>query len=407
MEMNSHGTEPSSAGSVQKVDPLLESGWDALVMTHPGHVVFHGSAWAEVLRNTYGFKPVYFTVREGRRLLGLLPTMEASGWLKGRRGVSLPFSDFCPLLTCDSIPGRVLLGHAIKHGTVQGWKYFEWRGCESHADLGLKQAHDRELTSMAGLNQDSRAEVNAVDGFGPINSAPLARPLDSNLSAPALSPSLGFHGHVIQLARDEPAQFRRFDSGVRRAIRKAEWAGVKVEITRDFSAVRAFYGLHCQTRRKHGLPPQPFLFFENIHRAMLSRDLGFVSLASLGGQPVAGAIFFHLGRKAVYKYGASDERCLQARGNNLVMWEAIKWYIRHRFAVLHLGRTSLENEGLRRFKRGWSAEECRLQYYRFSYAIQELTAMRDEAFGWQNRIFRLLPMRMSRWLGVLMYKQMA
>jgi len=40
-----------------------------------------------------------------------------------------------------------------------------------------------------------------------------------------------------------------------------------------------------------------------------------------GRNSVAGAIFFHSGGQAIYKFGASDETFQHFRGNNLVMWE--------------------------------------------------------------------------------------
>jgi len=49
-----------------------------------------------------------------------------------------------------------------------------------------------------------------------------------------------------------------------------------------------------------------------------------VVLASFDQENVAGAIYFHLGEKAVFKYGASDKKFQHLRANNLVMWEAIK-----------------------------------------------------------------------------------
>ncbi len=49
--------EPIAAGSleVQVIDPAREGTWDDLVATHPQSSVFHSSAWAKVLMNTYGY----------------------------------------------------------------------------------------------------------------------------------------------------------------------------------------------------------------------------------------------------------------------------------------------------------------------------------------------------------------
>ena len=77
---------------------------------------------------------------------------------------------------------------------------------------------------------------------------------------------------------------------------------------------------------------------------------------------VAGAIFLNLGTRAIYKYGASDLRYQALRGNNLVIWEAIKFFGEHGYRTLDFGRTDLPAEGLRRFKCGWGATERSIEY---------------------------------------------
>ena len=114
------------------------------------------------------------------------------------------------------------------------------------------------------------------------------------------------------------------EASVRRAIRKAEKSGVTVAVSRELDAMKIFYSLQCKTRRKHGLPPQPFSFFRNICRHVLSKDLGMVVIASCQNRPIAASVYFQLGARAIYKFGASDESFQQLRGANLVMWEAIK-----------------------------------------------------------------------------------
>jgi lipid II:glycine glycyltransferase (peptidoglycan interpeptide bridge formation enzyme) len=106
------------------------------------------------------------------------------------------------------------------------------------------------------------------------------------------------------------------------------------------------------TRKEHGLPPQPFHFFKKIHDHIISKNLGVVVLASFDRENVAGAIYFHIGEKAVFKYGASDKKFQHLRANNLVMWEAIKWYSQNGYRSLCFGRTEPENQGLLQFKSG-------------------------------------------------------
>jgi CelD/BcsL family acetyltransferase involved in cellulose biosynthesis len=356
-----------AAASVQIVDPLAVANWDELVTVLPGHSFFHSSAWARTLEESYGYKPVYFAMVENGAIRALLPMMEVDSWLTGKRGVSLPFSDVCEVLPGEV--GRVaprapdydatLLEQAIQHGRENGWKYFEVRGAIS----------------------DAR-------GAG--------RPTSSE-----------FFGHTLELSRDEEKIFGGFESSVRRAIRKAEKSGVKVEISRSLDGVKEFYALHCLTRQKHGTPPQPFSFFVNFHRNVIAHNLGFVVIARFEGRPVAASVFVHFGTKAIYKYGASDENFQNLRGANLVMWHAIQWYARAGFDRLDFGRTEKANEGLRRFKLGWGASEHLINYFKYDLRAQRFIAGKDGASLLRERVFKRIPIPIARMIGSVLYRHVA
>jgi lipid II:glycine glycyltransferase (peptidoglycan interpeptide bridge formation enzyme) len=194
---------------------------------------------------------------------------------------------------------------------------------------------------------------------------------------------------------------------VRRAVRKAQGLKLEVEMADTLAAVRAFYRLHVGTRKRHGVPPQSFAFFENIHRHIVAHGQGMVVLARRSGAVIAGAMFFHLGRKAIYKFGASDERFQECRGNNLVMWEAIRWYAGHGYRTLHFGRTSRDNEGLRRFKSSWGCRESVLEYVKYDCRRQQFVTDADRSSGWHTRFVRLLPNPLLRAVGAWMYRHVA
>src|SRR5688500_7602448 len=79
------------------VDPLCEPNWDNLVESHPHSTFFHSAAWARVLSESYGFNCRYVVSAQGAKLHALLPLIEARSWLRGARGISLPFTDECPV----------------------------------------------------------------------------------------------------------------------------------------------------------------------------------------------------------------------------------------------------------------------------------------------------------------------
>jgi hypothetical protein len=351
------GVSPVGRGSAQALDPLQDERWDARLSTQSCATFFHCAGWARVLKETYAYSPTYFATVVGERIHALLPMMEVDSWLTGRRGVSLPFTDSCDPLVEDSPGFQRLLAQAIAYGQDRRWDYLEFRGGQ---------------------------------GF-------LASAL----------PSQRFYGHELALVDDEKRLFATLTPAVRRAIRKAEKQGLTIEISTDSRGIEQFYALQCKTRRKHGLPPQPFQFFQNVQRYILAEGAGIIILARFGTKPIAGSIFFHLGQQAIYKFGASDEAMLELRGNDLVMWEGIKYYASKGFRKLHLGRTSLMNEGLRRFKLGWGAREHSIDYFRYDLRKSAFVAGRDEAFGWYNHIFAALPMGLSRFLGAIFYRHIA
>ena len=119
--------------------------------------------------------------------------------------------------------------------------------------------------------------------------------------------------------------------------------------------------------------------------------------------PVAAAMFFKLGRHAVYKFGASDERLQELRGNNLAMFEGIKYLAEGGAETLHFGRTDKENEGLRRFKLSWGATEEEIDYARFDTASGSWKHSRDSRSTLHQRIFRALPASLNRLAGAIIY----
>jgi len=342
---------------VCRVDPTADSLWDAELAVCPGATFFHGASWARVLQSTYGFTPVYFAIRRSGRLESLLPMMEVDSWLTGRRGVSLPFTDECAPLCAGPDSFKRLYQEALSYAKIRRWKYVECRG-------GLPL-------------------------FGDV------------------SPSVSFLGHRLDLRGGETALFSRCEGSTRRAVRKAEQSGLTIEFSRDLEAVRAFYELLCKTRRRHGVPPQPFAFFAGIQRHVLAQKQGWLVLARFGQVPVAGAIYFNLGKTAIYKFGASDEKFQHLRANNLVMWEAIKRHAGEGIEVLEFGRTSLTNPGLQKFKLSWGTTEYRIDYVRHNLRTGAFVAVGDVASGLHSRVLILLPDPIFKLVGSAIYKHMA
>ncbi|MEN6337660.1 MAG: GNAT family N-acetyltransferase [Phycisphaerales bacterium] len=339
---------------IDVVDPTKQSDWDDTVTAVDGWTLFHTAAWARVLGETYQYRPLYFTARDEGRLLAAVPMMEVDSSLTGRRGVSLPFTDYCSPLVADAACLGNLGEFVLDYGRKAGWKSIEFRG-EGLAD-------------------------------GPA--------------------SASFYRHTLDLTPGVEQLFANLKDTTRRNVRKAMREGVTVSMHDSLEAVREYYRLHCMTRKKHGVPPQPVEFFDKIHEHIIGRGLGVVALASYNGVHVAGDVFFGLGGKALYKFGASDYAYQQLRPSDLVMWESIQWHAERKYRSLCFGRTEFDNEGLRRFKNQWGTTEQLIHYRKYDLRRDTFITNTPQTGGSHHRFFHAMPIPVLRVFGSLLYKHM-
>lgn len=348
-------TEAEESIEARFVDPLQGSTWDAALAGQTDATIFHTAAWARVLHQSYQHHPVYLQFFRGKETVALLPLMEVRSRITGFRAVSLPFSDFCSPLIGDLSLAKAITGKLTELLSGRGWKYLELRGGEE------------------------------------------------NLYPDAV-PGASFYGHRLALGGDEEELWRRLASPVRRAIRKAVRSGLSVEVSSARPALAEFYQLHSQTRRRHGLPPQPWRFFRNLYQEIIAPGRGFLILARVNSQPAAAAMFLEFNDIAIYKFGASDDSLQELRANNLVMWEAIRLLLRRGCRVLQFGRTELGNKGLRQFKLGWGTVEEVIRYFRFSGTAPASSRWRGDASdSFYNTVFRRLPLLFNQVAGTLIY----
>lgn len=224
---------------------------------------------------------------------------------------------------------------------------------------------------------------------------------------PSGEPSHSYYGHRLQLTKDEKELWKKLSSSKQRNIKKAQREGVTVAFYNDSESIREFYRLHCITRKRHGLPPQPVSFFDAIVNNIVEKGSGEVALANSGGKIIAGALFLFCKSEALYKFGASDKSLQNLRSNDLLMWEAIKRYAQKGYSVLSFGKTEMFHEGLCRFKEGFGA----LRVTHFDHIYDVSTGKKriesPDVQGFHNRIFRIMPIALLRLSGELLYKYSA
>jgi hypothetical protein len=339
---------------IQIINPINRPDWDKLIIKTPGYSFFHSSSWAKTLNDSYQYTPIYFTLFKDDRIVALIPCMDVSSVLTGHKGVSLPFSDYCEPVFGSLSEFNELFNHITDYGRKCKWKYLELRGAQK-----------------------------ALNG--------------------TMSSEKYLH-HSIDLTMKENFIFSNFRKGTKSAIHKAAREGVEVKILKTIESVNEFCKLNCITRKRHGLPPQPYRFFKNFFKHIISMNLGFVALASFQEKIIAGAVFALFGEKAMYKYAASDTNFQYLRANNLILWEAIQWLCKYEYKSLCLGRTELENDGLRRFKTGWNTTEDVIEYYRYDMEKDAFMEVSQMVGDFNTMLFRRMPVPLLKIIGSLLYR---
>ncbi len=288
--------------------------WDQFVRSMPDAALGHASAWAEILRDSYGFKPHFLAVREASgQLAGVLPLVEFPR-LRGRcELVSMPFLDTGGILARNASAEGVLLGGAL----------------ELARQLGAQALELRQLS--------------------PLRSGPAA-PEQQRVDL------------LLRLESSVDAQWQALPGKVRNQTRKAERSGLRPSAHDAPGAmVERFYEPFAVNMRDLGSPVHAKRFFE-VAATVWGKSL-CVHLAVLGERPVGGLIAIDYAGTVTAPW-ASTLREERARcPNNLIYWEALKWSIARGARDFDFGR-SPKSSGTHRFKLGWGARERGLAWTR-------------------------------------------
>jgi hypothetical protein len=326
-----------------------------LILEFDDYSFFHTMEWAKVLNDSYSYIPKYFLIYDDDELVGIVPLMFIESWLTGKRAVSLPFSDYCgPLFKPDTEPSKIIQ-KIFEIFIKEKIKYIEFRS--------------------ANCKYPQEAQPFHID-----------------------------YRHVLKLDKGESELLKSCSDNTSRNVKKAAKSNLLLRIQNDYSGMKQFYEMHCETRKKHGLPPQPFYFFKNIFKSVIEKTMGDILFAEKDGKFIAGAIYFKIGNKLLYKFGASYSKYFELRGNHFVMWEAIKKFKTEGFYEFDFGLTEFNNDGLRKFKLGWNSEEKLIYTTRYNIFSEKFLPIKTMTKGFHNRVFKYTPVFFLKIFGSALYK---
>ncbi len=324
---------------------------------------YYRQEWLDLLAKLYGYSIIQLTTTNADGdTTGLLPLCLMQSPLTGRRLVSLPFSDFCPVLAKDEASMNSLIDQALSLAQEKQVRYLELR------------------TGVNGV-LSKRPEL-----------------IEENL----------YVRWLVPLVADTNRVWSNLRKQVQQKIRKAQKLGVQVRMAQSRKDIAQYYHLHLLTRsKKHGMPSQSRRFFLELWDAFAADGNVQLLLAEYQGNVIASALLLVSGTTVHFAYSASDERYLHLSPNNLLLWEVITWSCTQGYQTLDLGRTAQDNQGLMDFKRGWGASREPLPYYYYPH-VTGLASTSENS--WKFRLltecWKHIPLPLAEYLGSHLYKHL-
>ena len=229
---------------------------------------------------------------------------------------------------------------------------------------------------LAALARDCEKEKQAYVEIRPLHSLEGIEPF--------FSPTVAYCFHELNLEPALETLFLNFHKdSTQRKIRRAEREGLTEQVGRSDSLFEGFYRLQLLTRRRHGVPPQPRIWFRNL----IDRfgEALQIRLAFKGDQPIAGILTLRHKNSLIYKYGCSDAAFNNLGGMHLLFWRAIQEAKALGLHQFDLGRSDIDNEGLITFKDRWGATRSTAGYLRHAGSGRLPSDPKQASAGWKSR----------------------
>lgn len=129
---------------------------------------------------------------------------------------------------------------------------------------------------------------------------------------------------IVDLVALDDQILATFRQRARRAIRQALAAGVTVKPA-DSDGYHQMYQLYKSTGQRAGFHVRDFNYHKTLWQQWIDAGQGQLFFAYHQDMVVAGAFAAFVGKKGLYKDGASDRSALKNGAAHLLQWEIMRW----------------------------------------------------------------------------------
>lgn len=353
----------SPAGSAAFDDSLLQvrdiadterAAWDAYVLGHPSHVVYHLYAWRDVIRDAFSGETHYLAAYRQRRIVGVLPLARLSSRLFGDFLVSLPYFNYGGILTDDDSVRQALWSAAIDMGVRLGSTHIELRHLEPV--LSVDAVRTDKVTMILALPQTVEA-------------------LQKQLSAK-----------------------------LRAQVKRPQREGVTA-IVGGVELLDEFYKVFSRNMRDLGTP----VYAPKLFATILAKfpQAARLVVMRLNDQPVAAAFLIGHNGMMEIPWASSLREFNHLSVNMALYWEVLKYSIEQGYTQFDFGRTTVDS-GTYKFKKQWGATSKQLYWHywmkngggppQINHANPKYHLL---IAAWQR-----LPLWLANWLGPKLIKHL-
>ena len=340
--------------------------WDAFVGSHPHGLVYHLSVWARVIESSFphirGYR-IGLTDADGRLVAGL-PVYLVRSWLTGNRLVSIPFATLSDPLVRDS------------------------------KDVSqLEEEANKLATSARCRCIDIRAFQSAALWAGGARGAAYS----------------GFKHHDLELAADPEVVRRRFHrKAVRPTITYAYRSGLECRLAENEGDLRDFYRYYAGTRKRKGLPSQPYEFFRQVWSRLCPLGYAEYLLVLHEGRVAGGLLTLKYKGRVCAEHLGYDDAISALHPSYPLFWESIRQACLDGYKVYSFGRTAISNTGLLAFKRRWGTIESDLPQFFYPASAAPSDVSRQESLPSRclQRLIRSAPGPLAGWISRVCYRHL-
>ena len=339
-----------------RIDLLKDevSEWNAYVSNNSSASVYHRAEWRDLIHETFGHEGLYFVARDKDGCIaGILPLIHLKSRLFGDFLVSMPYFNYGGAIADHPLIEHKLMHAANEHARRTGIRYIEYRDSIPRDDLPART----EKVNM-----------------------------------------------VLSLPHDPDRLWNGFSSKLRAQIRRPQRERPTILFS-GMECLEDFYTVFSRNMRDLGTPVYSKTFFRNILHTFHGESR--IIIIHLNARPVAAGFLMSHGNRLEIPWASTIRDINHTSINMLLYWETLKWAVLKGYSHFDFGRSSRDS-GTFRFKQQWGAVPVQLYWHYWLGDNTEMPSLSpsNPKFALMIKIWKQLPITLTRWLGPMIVKNL-